>query len=177
MDDPANVRRLVYIPFHSRFCDEPMRNLEFPKDMNLYSKFPSWRQIHLLLLLESIEQDLVFPQIVQEFTKTAMKDADPLSNLLDEVFEAAEDLNTGIPLKQIKALILERAEGRKFTFKKDEELVRQIQNRLSFVQWKEHQHQQVYSSGVDGSKTRARKLFVGIRLKQEDGEGESEPLP
>lgn len=93
--DEATQRRLKYIPFESKYCDdapedisEQFRLRRFPKDPNFEEKIKTFRRPMLWILMNYYEQycaeGINPPKIVQEYTQRYWNENDPYKLFVEE---------------------------------------------------------------------------------------------
>jgi phage/plasmid-associated DNA primase len=95
-DDMGTWRRIVKVPWNSKFCKEPKLKNEFLIDTTLSKKMESWGPAFAWLILnvyypKYIQDGLTEPEIVKIQTAAYKKDSDVFMEFLDEYIEKTED--------------------------------------------------------------------------------------
>jgi P4 family phage/plasmid primase-like protien len=90
-------RRIVVIPFISKFCDNPNPNLpyQFPSDEKLLEKLKGWKEGFMWMLLQYykkyLEVGLTPPPEVIQATEAYQRDCDAYIEFVEDKLEKADD--------------------------------------------------------------------------------------
>lgn len=171
MDDWGMVRRLKYCPFMSSFvkatdydCNDSVNNV-FPIDPELSKKLPAWRLSHFHYLVDHLQLEFTYPKEVLEFGKECMKEVDPLTNIINELFIINENSNTGITLKEFKTMITSHPQAKEVKIKTEKHLVEMVRKRFARLHILDDPKHKTYQCAIsDVSKRTTGGVVLGIVL-------------
>lgn len=98
--DGGTWRRIQVINFGSKFCDNPTKENEYPRDPNLKNKFESWKPYMMSILIhyynKGVDEGIEIPEEVAIETKEYRQDNDIIQQFLEEKTENCVETFTTI---------------------------------------------------------------------------------